>query len=96
MKSNVYNLIDAAKEATDNSMKILSAEKADLAIVISCCGRRAVLKNRTDEEVSIIHSALNKKTIITGFYSYGEIGHLNGTSECQMHNQTMTITLFSE
>lgn len=96
MKSNTYNLIDATKIATENSLKMLSTKNAELAIVISCCGRRAVLKQRIDEEVENIQNTLGKNIIITGFYSYGEIGHSNKNSKCEMHNQTMTITLFSE
>jgi hypothetical protein len=34
---------------------------------------------------------------VTGFYSYGEISPINPFEQhCELHNQTMTITLFKE
>ena len=35
-------------------------------------------------------------TTICGFYSYGEIAPFDGEMNCQLHNQTMAITLISE
>ena len=35
-------------------------------------------------------------TTITGLYSYGEIAPFIGENSCQLHNQTMTVTLISE
>ena len=38
-----------------------------------------------------------EKAAITGFYSYGEICPTAPTEkQCQLHNQTMTITTFKE
>jgi hypothetical protein len=34
--------------------------------------------------------------VLTGFYSYGEICPHNAITGCELHNQTMTITTFSE
>lgn len=96
MKSNTYNLIDAAKIAVERSQKMLASQNAELAIIISCVGRKVVLKQRTEEEIESIRDLLGKKSIITGYYSYGEIGPAKEKSECEMHNQTMTVTLFSE
>jgi hypothetical protein len=31
-----------------------------------------------------------------GFYSYGEVSPLTSSFSCELHNQTMTITTFSE
>ena len=33
---------------------------------------------------------------LTGFYSYGEISPFTSDGKCELHNQTMTITTFSE
>jgi len=41
-------------------------------------------------------SVFGNKTSITGFYSYGELCPLSEVSNCELHNQTMTITTFSE
>lgn len=96
MKSNTYNLIDAAKTVTERSLKMLSCKKTELAVVVSCVGRKALLKQRTDEEIENVREILGKDTVITGYYSYGEIGPARENAKCEMHNQTMTVTLFSE
>ena len=35
-------------------------------------------------------------TVMTGFYSYGEISPFTPSAKCELHNQTMTVTTFSE
>lgn len=96
MKSNTYNLIGAAKTATELSVKMLSGSKTELAVIVSCFGRKFLLKQRTDEEAEYVRDILGDDTVITGYYSYGEIGPAKENSPCEMHNQTMTVTLFSE
>jgi hypothetical protein len=66
-----------------------------LAILISCVGRKLVLKQLVQEEVE---SAANTfpSANITGFYSYGEISYSKKLKESQLHNQSMTITFISE
>jgi hypothetical protein len=32
---------------------------------------------------------------MAGFYSYGEIAPVNGGASCELHNQTMTLTLMN-
>ena len=68
----------------------------DLAILISCVGRKLVLKDRIDEEVLGVRKILGSDTVFAGFYSYGEISPFTPGAECKLHNQTMTITTFSE
>ncbi|HEY4151255.1 MAG TPA: FIST C-terminal domain-containing protein, partial [Chitinophagaceae bacterium] len=74
----------------------LRQQKPDLAILISCVGRRLVLQKRIDEEVHAAKEIFGGHTTVTGFYSYGEISPLKPGSHCELHNQTMTITTFSE
>ena len=68
-----------------------------LVVAISCVGRRLVLGNRIEEEVEAVLDALPKtqRNHITGFYSYGEISPY-ASGHCDLHNQTMTLTVFSE
>ncbi len=96
MKSNFNNLVSGSKKATELSLKMLEGQNAELAVVISCFGRKFLLKQRADEEIENIRDVLGGKAIITGFYSYGEIGPAKENSSCEMHNETITITLFSE
>ena len=44
-----------------------------LALAISCVGRRLVLGERTEDEIDAIREALPGGSHLLGFYSYGEI-----------------------
>jgi hypothetical protein len=97
MKANFDRLIDGAGKAADISRQKLPRRDPDLAILISCIGRKLVLKDRIEEEVEAVRDVLGYKTCLTGFYSYGEISPIMPVeSKCSLHNQTMTITAFWE
>ena len=55
-----------------------------------------VLGQRIEEEVESVREILGENTILTGFYSYGEISPFTSHAKCELHNQTMTITALSE
>ncbi|MFZ6768494.1 FIST signal transduction protein [Undibacterium sp. Di26W] len=95
MKANFERLIDGASGAAQICAGS-SSNPAELALLISCVGRKLVLKQRIEEEVEAVHEVLGAQTMLTGFYSYGEISpHMSG-GPCELHNQTMTITTFLE
>lgn len=96
MKANLERLIDGACGAADRSREGLETNSPELAILISCVGRKLVLKQRTEEEVEAVCDALGGKPKITGFYSYGEISPFTAGAPCALHNQTMTVTTFCE
>jgi len=96
MKANFERLIDGASEAALRSRDGLAGRAPDLAILISCVGRKLVLKQRTEEEVEAVSEALGASPVFTGFYSYGEISPFVTGAPCALHNQTMTITTFAE
>lgn len=96
MMANFDRLIDAAGSAAKNSIIQAPDFAPELAILISCVGRRIVLAGRTDEEIEAVQNELSPNIPIAGFYSYGEISPLNDGVGCQLHNQTMTITCFQE
>ncbi len=97
MKVNFERLIDGAEEAANMSIESLVSMKPDLAILVSCVARKLVLKERVEEEVEAVREVLGAQVIMTGFYSYGEISPTAVTEkQCQLHNQTMTITTFKE
>ncbi|HRG21108.1 MAG TPA: FIST N-terminal domain-containing protein [Saprospiraceae bacterium] len=96
MMANFDRLIDAAGSAAKSSLATIADESPDLAILISCVGRRLVLGGRVDEEVEAVLEVLGPDVPITGFYSYGEISPLKDSMNCQLHNQTMTITCLKE
>jgi hypothetical protein len=95
MKANFDRLIDGAVSAAKLS-RVVDGLTADLAILISCVGRKLVLKQRVEEEVEGVRDVLGQRTALTGFYSYGEICPPKLGEKCELHNQTMTITTFAE
>jgi hypothetical protein len=95
MKANVERLIDGAIEAAQNAHDVIQTEP-QLAVLISCVGRKLVMQQRTEEEVEGVLDVLGPNSTLTGFYSYGEIAPFIPTGLCELHNQTMTITTFNE
>ena len=104
MKANFDRLIDAAYDAAEYTTEKLDSGSAELAILVSCVGRKLLLDQRIEEEVEGVRDMLGDKTTIAGFYSYGEISpHTQiadapptAMANCELHNQTMTITTLSE
>jgi hypothetical protein len=95
MKANVDRLIDGAVGAGRISAEALGTP-ADLALLISCVGRRMVLRQRVEEEVEGVRDIVGPAATIAGFYSYGEISPFTPKARCELHNQTMTVTTLSE
>ena len=96
MKANIDRLIDGAEVSAKTCDKMLEKEKAELAVLISCVGRKLVLKQLIEEEIEAVADVLGEQVNITGFYSYGEIAPFKKNTPCLLHNQTMTITTFTE
>lgn len=96
MKANLDRLTDAANDAAQECLKISQQNKPKLAIIISCVGRKLVLNERINEEIEMAREVFGSETIITGFYSYGEISPLKAFDDCVLHNQTITITTLNE
>lgn len=98
MKGNFDRLIDGASSAAKMSLARLREQEVEFAFLVSCVGRRMVLKDRAVEELDAVTEVFqNSVPVITGFYSYAEICPVNPTDrESRLHNQTMTITTFSE
>ncbi|HQP51988.1 MAG TPA: FIST C-terminal domain-containing protein, partial [Syntrophorhabdaceae bacterium] len=96
MKANFERIIDGSNGAAKETQNVLGFVPAELAILISCVGRKLVLRQRTEEEVEAVRDVLGRQTFMTGFYSYGEIAPFGYASDCALHNQTMTITAFTE
>jgi hypothetical protein len=96
MKANFDRLVDAASAAANQAIAGPLGSKPSLSVLISCVGRKIILGNRVSEEVEAVKEVFGGKTLVTGFYSYGEIAPHSSRVQCQLHNQTMTITNFSE
>jgi len=95
MMSTVDDIAEGAAIAGDYAMRDRKADP-ELALLVSCVGRKLVMDQRTEEEVEEVISSIGNQAKIMGFYSYGEMAPFAGQQECKLHNQTMTLTLFSE
>jgi hypothetical protein len=96
MKTNVDDLVDGATAAAKASLVGLGDTRPALALLVSCVGRKLVMKQRIEEEVEAVRDVFGADTKIAGFYSYGELCPFSHGGECRLHNQTMTITAFAE
>lgn len=96
MKANFDRIINASSEAATGVLATGSRKTPELAILVSCVGRKRILQERTAEEIKAARKALGPACTITGFYSYGEIAPFGQNTDCELHNQTMTITTLTE
>lgn len=95
MKPNVDLLIEGAGEAA--SIANMSNGKTALGLIVSCVGRKIVMSQLVDEELESVGEELGSEVTLAGFYSYGEIAPFqNDVQNCQLHNQTMTLTVIYE
>ncbi len=98
MKANPDELIHASYEAGEQLNSIINrpSHPAELALLISCVGRKVVLGERVEEEIEAASEHMDPTTNIAGFFSYGEIAPDYESRTNYLHNQTMTITTFAE
>jgi hypothetical protein len=68
----------------------------EVAVLVSCIGRRLLMGQHTIDEVEAAGAELGSGVSRLGFYSYGEISPHNASGVCELHNQTMTVTTISE
>ena len=95
MKGNFDKLIDASYNAAELIRKEQKKEP-ELALLVSCVGRKIVLGNRIEEEIEVVKEVFGDEMLVCGFYSYGEISPTLSNVACELHNQTMTITTMYE
>jgi len=94
MMANFDRVIESASSAATKS-RISETEYPDLTLMVSCVGRKLVMRNRTEEEIEAVTDTYNQESTFCGFYSNGEVcPTTDGVNS--LHNQTMTITTFKE
>lgn len=96
MKANFDKLIDGSESAARDSVADFDAFTPDFALLISCVGRKLILGQRVEEEVEVVRGLIGTSAVFSGFYSYGEICPNGKGANCELHNQTMTITTLKE
>jgi hypothetical protein len=96
MHASTDALVDGAQTAAEMILNLQEKPNKSLGLLVSCVGRKLLMGGRVDEEVDAVANILGRKTTLTGFYSNGEISPLSHSTDCKLHNQTMTITCLSE
>jgi hypothetical protein len=84
----------AARQAAASNAERRSGDQ--VAVLVSCIGRRLLMGQHTIDEVEAANSELGPDVSRLGFYSYGEISPHSASGVCELHNQTMTVTTISE
>jgi hypothetical protein len=95
MRASTDKLVGGAASAASGCLSEMG-DAPDFALLISCVGRRLLMKQRVEEELEAVRDVFGASTKLAGFYSYGEIAPFCGGERPELHNQTMTITGFSE
>lgn len=102
MRGNHDRLVAGAAQAASGALAGLPAAGTSdtLALLVSCVGRRLLMGQRTADEVEAVQQAvqarLGERARCIGFYSYGELAPRAASGVCELHNQTMTVTLLTE
>ena len=98
MHASVDKLVEGAASAARSAAegKSHAAGCDALALLVSCVGRKLVMGDRVDEEVEAVTEVLGRDTMVTGYYSNGEISTSGFSSDCRLNNQTMSITWLRE
>lgn len=92
MKASFDALIGGAETAARSAAR----HRGGFALLVSCVGRRLVMGQRVEEEIEAALAQLDPAIVSAGFYSYGEICPSGLVHGCDLHNQTLTLTVFSE
>lgn len=96
MHANSDQLISGAETAASTARGMAPHPGGGIALLISCVGRKLAMGYRVDEEIEAVAEILGEDTVLTGFYSYGEISPFVPGAACRLHNQTMTVTWIAE
>ena len=97
MKANRESLISGAEDASQILIDRAPQDIPLLVLAVSCVSRRLVMGERTEEELDLLWESLPKGSILSGFYSFGEIAPgTTNPSRSVLHNQTMTLTMIYE
>jgi hypothetical protein len=96
MKSNPDRLVFAATDVGGQVLQNMQDVPIEMALIVSCVGRKIILSERIEEEVEAVTEMLPASANVAGFFSYGEIAPHRTEKVTSLHNQTITITTFAE
>lgn len=94
MRGNIDRLVEGAADAAQQAR--IPESGGSVAVLVSCIGRKLLLGQRIGEEVEAVKDVLGDNVRMAGFYSYGEVSPHQAARGAELHNQTMTVTIFGE
>lgn len=101
MRADIEGMIEASEDiASETWEKIpnqVRKEKPVLSLLVSCAGRKAVLKEDIEDEFFNSNKLKeNDQSFQVGFYSFGEYNRVNEEKGVEFLNQTMTVACIYE
>lgn len=96
MLTNTDLLVEGAETAAQNTLKSFVGFEPELAFMMTCASRKAVMKQRAEEELEAVSEILGKNTAYAGCISWGEISPFRFSEKCFFQNQVMAITAIRE
>lgn len=96
MRGDIQKLISASGTAAKDSVESLFDHKPQLTLLLSCVGRKIIMDTKVEEEVLAAQEELGQDCTVAGFYTYGGLSPFGVGTACELHNQTITVTTFSE
>jgi hypothetical protein len=89
--NSVVQCMASVSSIADGALKLKCYERQknlELAILV---GWKKINDERVEEEVEKVQEIIGAETVMTGFL--WEMAPFNGYTSCELHNQTMTLTL---
>ena len=96
MHASTEALVDGAELAAVAARRMVESDTPSLGLLISCVGRKLAMGDRVEEEIEAVGSVFGPGCTLAGFYSNGEISPFLDSTECKLHNETMTVTYITE
>ncbi len=101
MRGHQLRLVEGAEEGAQRTAGTLRdgagrVVPPQLALGVSCAGRRIVMHQRTGDEIDAVKQVLGDSVPVIGFYSHGELAPGSEGGISCLHNQTLSVTLLTE
>ena len=87
------NLLDSSTGAAKKAITALGEAMPKMTFFYSCMARKLLLGGLAGEESRRVGSVVGTDVPMLGFYTYGEFCPSRPGCECQLHNETATVTV---
>jgi two-component system sensor histidine kinase/response regulator len=95
MEAQPEKLIEAGCNAFHKAILRGKIKQPGIVLVFSCALRQKIVKDIVSEEIHAIRVLLNENIPITGFYSFGEQGLIDGGVSCH-GNEMISVLVFGD